>query len=182
MEQRLSSPRQPLAQRLAFGGLFLALGILFPLLFHLLPARSGKFSCPCTSLSSWPEWCSGPRSALRSELLPLAEHPGRQHAAPRPSALYDGRARGIRLGSGGFATARRGCRCLSPWPLRNWPAEPPMGSACFSRGRCCMSRGPRPSRLSPPPSRAGRALWCSGCSFPLLLLAPQKGGARIDRC
>lgn len=46
MEQRLSSPRQPLAQRLAFGGLFLALGILFPLLFHLLPARSGEIFLP----------------------------------------------------------------------------------------------------------------------------------------
>ena len=46
MEQRLSSPRQPLAQRLAFGGLFLALGILFPLLFHLLPAGSGEIFLP----------------------------------------------------------------------------------------------------------------------------------------
>ena len=46
MERRLQSPSWPLARRMALGGLFLALGVLFPTIFHLLPVGSGEIFLP----------------------------------------------------------------------------------------------------------------------------------------
>lgn len=46
MEQRIDSRRGTLTGHLALGGLFLALGVLFPFLFHLLPAGSGEIFLP----------------------------------------------------------------------------------------------------------------------------------------
>ena len=96
MEQRLSSPRQPLAQRLAFGGLFLALGILFPLLFHLLPARSGEIFLPMHIPVILAGMVLGPAlGAAVGALTPLLNTLVGSMPPPRPSALYDGRACGF---------------------------------------------------------------------------------------
>lgn len=46
MEQRFQPQGRPLVRRMALGGLFLALGVLFPFLFHLLPAGSGEIFLP----------------------------------------------------------------------------------------------------------------------------------------
>ena len=174
MEQRLSSPAAASGAAAGFGGLFLALGILFPLLFHLLPAGSGEIFLPMhiPVILAGMVLRARARRCGRSS-YPLAEHPGRQHAPPARLPFMM-----VELGVYALAAGLCYRKARLPLPLSlavtQLAGRAAYGLSLFFAGTLLHVPGPRPSRLSPPPSRAGRALWCSGCSFPLLLLALKK--------
>ena len=182
MEQRLSSPRQPLAQRLAFGGLFLALWILFPLLFHLLPARSVEIFLPMHIPVILAGMVLGPAlGAAVGALTPLLNT--LVGSMPPPARLPF-----MMVELGVYALAAGLCyrKARLPLPLSlavtQLAGRAAYGLSLFFAGTLLHVPGAAPIAAVTAAVKGWPGIVVQWLFIPLLLLALKKGGARIDRC
>ena len=181
MEQRLQSPPRPLTQRLALGGLFLALGVLFPLLFHLLPAGSGEIFLPMHIPIILAGMTLGPAlgaavglfAPLLSTLISLMPPPARL-----PFMMVELTVYAVTAG-----LCYRKARLPLPVSLAvtQLAGRVADGFSLLIAGSLLHVPGAAPIAAVTAAVKGWPGILVQWLFIPLLLLAFKKGGARIDR-